>query len=221
MADKHLSNRLKTGLFAIFLFTGSIALLPVHAQISDGGFYLGAGAGGTKFNGFDELCRDITGALPGLPVDTRCQSGETAFSWKLFAGWRFNPFLAVEGGYANLGKASGDTEIFGRDVNGEISASALFGELVGSLPLGQSGRLFGKLGLAELDAELTTDVFPVLLRVIPTQSFSESSTEMVFGLGAEYGFTQKLTGRFEWERFDYGDGIDLYSASIVIPLGKK
>ena len=80
-----------------------------------------------------------------------------------FAGWRFSPYLALEGGFVDFDKADGDTIILGQNVNGQISAKALYGNLVGSLPLGDRARLFGKVGLAGIDPELTTDTFAVIL----------------------------------------------------------
>lgn len=190
-----------------------------QAQVADSGFYLGAGVGGAKYNEFNDLCRDITGALPGTSVDVSCEGDETVFGWKLFGGWRFNQYIALEGGYANLGDASGDAVIFGQNVNGEISADVLFAELVGSVPLGQRGRLLGKIGAANVDVELKTDIFAVPLGV-STTSFSTDSTEAVYGLGAEFGFTRNVLGRLEWERFDFEDGIDLFSASIIFQLNQ-
>ena len=188
-----------------------------QAQNTNQGFFLGGGVGGAKYNGFNQLCRDITGALPGFEVDASCDSDETVFGGKLFGGWRWNPYVAVEAGFASLGEASGNTIIFGRDVNGNISVDALFAELVGSYPLGERVRVLGKLGITALDAELNTDVFPVPLDVAVPQgtSFSKSFTEAVFGAGLEYGFSDKLMGRVEWERYDFGDGIDFFSVGLV------
>lgn len=192
---------------------------PAQAQNTNHGFFIGSGAGAVKYNGFNNLCRDITGALPGLEVDTDCDS-ETAFGWKLFGGWRWNQYASFELGYTNLGEAKGDTVIFGQDVNGEISSTALFGEVVGSIPLGAQARLFGKLGVASVSAELTTDIFAVPLGGSAPTSFSKDSTEAVYGAGLEFGLTQNLMGRVEWERFDFEDGIDFFSASIVYYPGK-
>lgn len=203
-------------LFAAGLLLGTFSL-GAHAQGIDSGIYLGGGGGGVKYNGFNRLCRDITGSLPGIEVDVNCNTDESVFGWKLFGGYRVNPYFAIEAGYANLGEGGGQTEIFGQDVNGEISASALFAELVGSVPLGERARAFGKLGMANLSAELSADVFAVPLA---SGSFSKSYTEAVFGAGLEFGFSEKVMGRLEWERFDFEDGIDFYTASILFYPGK-
>ena len=163
----------------------------------------------------------MTGALPGTPVNASCEGNETVFGWKLFGGWRFSPYIALEGGYADLGKADGDTVIFGQSVNGQIEANALFAELVGSVPFGERARGFGKLGIANVDVELTTDVFAVPLAAAPRSSFSSDSTEAVYGLGGEIRFTPSLLGRLEWERFDFEGGIDLFSISLVFQPGRR
>ncbi len=214
-------ERIQTVCVFIVIFAAlSLISARAHAQVAESGFYFGAGGGGAKYNGFNDLCRDLTGALPGAPVDVSCDGDETVFGWKLFGGYRFNPYLAVEGGYANLGEAKGDTTIFGQNVNGEISADVLFAELVGSVPLGQQGRLLGKVGVAKVDVELKTDVFAVPLGV-PSASFSTDSTEAVFGAGVEFGFTPSVLARLEWERFNFEDGVDLFSVSIVFQPGGR
>lgn len=195
-----------------------------QAQIANSGFYLGAGGGGVKYNGFNELCRDITGVLPGIEVDAKCDTDETVTGFKAFGGWRWNQYVAMEGGFAGLGEGSGDTVIFGQDVNGSISADAFFVELLGSVPLGDKARAYGKLGLASLSVELTTDVFAVPLANagLPTStSFSRDFTEAVYGLGLEYGFTPRVSGRLEWERIDFEDGIDFFTLNIVYYPGQK
>lgn len=189
-----------------------------HAQSTDRGFYLGVGGGGAKYNGFNELCRDITGALPTGVVNTSCDSSETAFAWKLFGGWRWNRYVALEAGYANLGDAEGDTIIAGQDVNGEISSTAVFADILGSIPLGERARLFAKLGVANVDAELTTNVPTPVGGLMP--KLSKDSTEAVYGAGLEFGITQKVMGRAEWERFDFEDGIDFFSISVIFYPGQ-
>lgn len=211
---RNLSIALSTLAFCLFSVNA-------NAEIANRGFYLGAGGGGVKYNGFNELCREITGALPGQTVSSSCSSDETVFGFKFFGGWRWNQYVAIEVGYANLGEGKGDTLIFGQDVNGEISADAIFIEAVGSIPLSDKARLFGKLGYASLSAELKTDVFAVPLGgAVPVASFSRSFEEPIYGAGFEYGFSEKVAGRLEWERFDWQDGIDFISLNIIFYPGK-
>lgn len=211
---------------ALNMVIGALALstfaATAQAQMAERGPYLGGSLGAAKYNGFNQLCRDITGALPGFEIDASCDSDESVFGGKIYGGYRWNRYVALEGGFASLGAADGNTIIFGRDVSGEISVDALFIELVGSAPLGDRVRAFGKLGGAAIDAELKTEAFPVPLDVAVPQgtSFSRSFTEPVFGAGLEFGFTDKLTGRLEWERFDFEDGIDFFSAGLLYSFGR-
>lgn len=216
-------EQMKTVRIIVAVLAAAAFSASAYAQIANNGLYLGGGGGGVKYNGFNQLCRDITGALPGFDVDAKCDSEETAAAWKLFGGYRWNQYVAIEAGYISLGEVSGNTEIFGQDVNGKISGHAIFGELIGSIPLGQRARAFGKLGISTLTAELSTDVFAVPLAGSAfgtTSSFSKDFTETMFGLGLEFGFSDKVMGRLEWERIDFEDGIDMYTANIVFYPGK-
>lgn len=212
------SNKMRSLIAALAAL--SVFLPHSQARATDAGPYLGLGGGGANYQSFDELCRDATGALPGQPVDVDCEGDETVFGWKLFAGWRFNPYLAVEGGYADLGEADADTVFFGQNPNAEISADALFAELVGSVPLGERFKAFAKLGIANIDVKLKSDVFAVPLAGTPRSSLSTDSTEAVYGLGGEFSITPGIAGRLEWERFDFDDGIDLFSISILFRPGR-
>lgn len=213
---------MKTLKIALGILALSTLAATTQAQMVERGAYFGGSLGAAKYNSFNELCRDITGALPGFEVDASCDTDESVVGGKLYGGWRWNRHVAVEGGFASLGAADGNTIIFGRDVSGEISVDALFIELVGSVPLGDRVRAFGKLGGAAIDAELKTEVFPVPLDVAVPQgtSFSKSFTEPVFGAGLEFGLTDKLMGRLEWERFNFEDGIDFFSAGLLYNFGK-
>ena len=137
----------------ICLLASAIAFPSANAR-ADRGFYLGAGGGGAKYNGFNDFCRRAIEELAGTGLDNDCDTDETVFGWKLFGGWRFNPYVAIEGGWVNLGEAEDETTVAGQTVGAEISVDGWFAELVGSVPVGESARLLGKIGGAALDLTL-------------------------------------------------------------------
>lgn len=81
-----------------------------------------------------------------------------ALGLKGFAGYGFNRYLAIEGGYADLGsqqfKPSGDTEL-------KSSFSAAFLALKGSFPINQTVTLFGKIGLSSNQVKTSGSVTQV------------------------------------------------------------
>jgi opacity protein-like surface antigen len=85
--------------------------------------------------------------------------------------------------------------------------------LVGQYPIEQF-RLFGKIGFARLDNELT-----VTLPQFGAADDSESSTEFAWGLGVTYMFNKNLGIRGEYENFkwsfeDESDNIRFWSIGV-------
>jgi len=207
---KHKAIRI-LGVIAVYvsLVAGS------YGQTTESGFYLGGGLGGVKYSGFNELCRAFTGALPGINVDVDCDTDETVGGGKIFLGWRFNPYFALEGGFSSLGEAEDQGLIFGQPVTGKVGVDVFFAELVGSVPVGKRVKLLGKLGIADLDANLSIQSDGPIAVPLGLNLNSKSSSEMIYGIGAEINFSPKVAGRLEWERIDFLDGVNMFMASIV------
>ena len=164
---------------------------------------------------------------PGFSCDTK----DTGY--KLFGGYGFTPYLAVEGAYVDLGKASEsgsgtflvDTGKGVVPVTGTGTASlkasgfGLWG--VGIAPFGNAS-VFAKLGVASIKAKGEICVTLTAPAVgSGCDSDSKTTTDIAWGVGAGYSFTPNLGARIEWERFraKIPDGdkfdIDLLSAGIV------
>jgi OOP family OmpA-OmpF porin len=162
---------------------------PAAAQMNMSAVYVGGGLGQSKFA---DACNGVSG----------CDDKDTAF--KLFAGWQFNPYIAAEFGYTDLGKAkAGSSDLKG--TAWELSA-------LGSFPVGANFSILGRLGgyHGELKGES------------PLGSASESKTGVTYGLGAGYDLNKNLGFRAEWQRFDKMGGgnvgetsVDVFGASVL------
>lgn len=131
--------------------------------------------------------------------------------YKLGLGAQFSPNLAVEGGYANLGKA----KLSGAGGSGSIKGNGLFVDLVGLLPLSSEVNAFAKLGVFNGHAKVhATGLAGVL-------NESDSGTDVKFGLGLSYAVSKTVQVRGEWERYrfkvwgDKGD-VDLLSVGVTV-----
>lgn len=158
----------------IFLALSAIAILWVWAPASWAkGFYLGAGAGRAEFQ--------VPGELGVFKLDDT--------GYKVFAGYKFRPFIAVEGTWADLGSASvGEA---GSRVEG--SAQLVSAHVVGILPANPRFDLFFKLGYAAWSAETYLE---------ETDSRTdESGGEVAYGAGFNIRITPAFAVRFEWETF--------------------
>lgn len=171
------------------------------------GFYAGAGIGaGIVDSGF---------------VD----DADTGF--KLFAGYSFGEFLAVELSYIDGGKAE-ETDrgqpillapgltLPGFTISDEVETEIVNLSVIGNLPLTESFALFGKLGYSsiELDGrfsfQLDNDTS------LTAQSFRTRDEEISYGAGAVYSFGNGLQLRAEYEGFDVQDGrLEFISLSAV------
>jgi OOP family OmpA-OmpF porin len=166
------------------------------AQDETKGFYAGISLGQSKFKG---ACDSEAGVAV-----SNCKDTDTA--WKIFGGYQFTPNLAVELGYNDFGRISGDATLtFGGSTftgNAKVEATAFELTGVGTLPLGQQFSLYGKLGVyyaetkASANVQQTTPPF-----ASASSSQSDNNSNLTFGLGARYDFTKNIAVRAEWQRF--------------------
>jgi len=211
----------------------SAALLPAlwagaaHAQSE--GWYIGAGAGQSRANNAAS-CSDLNDVfLPGFD----CTSNDTSTGWKLFAGYQFNPYLAVEGGYVDLGnfKISASGNFAGPPLppgpgmaSGSDKASGFNLDAVGTLPINDQFGLIGRIGVFawSLDASATASQTNAVPTLSASTSDKPSGTGADFGVGAKFDFNGVAGVRVEWQRFkSIGNDttgksdVDLISASLL------
>lgn len=153
------------------------------------GPYVGIGAG--RAEAAADFALDETTSL-------RIDGDDTGL--RVFAGYRFSPYFAVEVSYADLGDFSG-TEAGDRLTIGYRGVTPW---LVGSLPLGRF-ELLGRVGLFinATEYEFTTPD--------GTLSGNESNNSLALGAGAGVMLTRHLNLRLEYEFMDL-DEVDDSSA---------
>lgn len=135
------------------------------------GFYMGGSIGNATVEFKDDETRE------------QFDGDDTGF--KIIAGYRIMDYLAVELNYSDFGKPK--DQIFGVELETDYAATSV--SVLGLLPL-QDFDLFGRLGLARLDADFSVPGAP--------GSDSDHSTEPVFGIGAQWR-AENLAVRVEFE----------------------
>jgi OOP family OmpA-OmpF porin len=146
------------------------------------GFYLGGGVGDfsssvDEINSFDSI--DDAG------VDF--SDGDNAM--KVFAGWNFNRFLAVQADFVDFGESSGAVS---PSASGSSDVQGLAPSVVGTIPIGPI-ELFGRVGMMfyEIDMNLTGG------RLI-----DESGEDLVWSVGLGIDVLDRLNLRLEYEEID-------------------
>lgn len=148
---------------------------------------------------------------------------ETDTGFKLYAGYRFNRYFAVEGGWTDLGSFKATRNVTAPAVGSltaEIEASGFHLDALGIIPL-QQFSLFGKLGVMYATTE-TSGSSTGAVGLAGDRSSKDSEVEFKFGLGASYSFTRNFAIRAEFERIvdvgtsETGEGdIDLFSIGVT------
>lgn len=208
--------------FKIAALAAGLAALAVHSAQAAGldlhGWYAGVDVGqshyGQKGDGLDGAF-----ANRGLSSSTSIDSTDTG--WGLDVGYQFNKWLAVEGGYIDLGRFDYDSRLPASApgaISGRVKSEGARLTAVGIIPLEHDFSLFGKAGIYDLRTRL--------------EAGSSNGTDLgashnhaggTFGVGASYDITKAISARVEWNRFlNANDNsatgkadIDLVSAGLV------
>lgn len=143
---------------------------------------------------------------------------EESLGFKLFGGYLFNDYLAVEGGYTNLGKFTYKATSTTGTNSGTYKVQTGNVDLLAHLPLMDTFSLTARGGLlfSHMKEEYTN-----------TGSYTEYSLGYKYGLGFQYDFTAAWGLRGEWENnhleesFAGGANVHLISLGVVYRFGIK
>jgi OmpA-OmpF porin, OOP family len=190
----------------------------------DTGWYLGGNIGQTRAD-IDEQ-RIADSLLQNGFSNTLVKDDSSDRGYKLFGGYQFNRYLALEGGYFDLGKFnfSATTSPPGT-FNGDIKLRGVNLDVVGFIPFTEKFSAFGRLGVNYAEA---VDKFSGTGFVhVMSPNAKERDTNLKVGAGLQYAFTEKLAMRLEAERYRIGDAVghkgdvDLLSVGLVYRFGEK
>jgi OmpA-OmpF porin, OOP family len=157
----------------VCVVTGLVACGAARAQ--DSGFYVGAS--------FGEASQDSGGF----------EASDKAF--KLFGGWSFNRYFAVEGGYVDAGTQSDTID----QLRVDISSDGFFVEGLAKWPIGRYFAPYAKFGYVSYDSTQRLTLGSM------SDSESESDADFIYGGGFEFNLTEKFRLRAEYEEVNLPD----------------
>lgn len=148
---------------------------------------------------------------------------DTSTRWKVYAGLRLNRHTGLELAYADLGRATANSEVTsgkysGLKGTGRAKASGFGLSAVGYLPMNDEFELFAKAGAFRWRNKLSYSAAG------ESVDFSESGVSFAAGVGANYFFTEEIGLRAEYEVIkgvgDKGDfsGADVHLMSVGLML---
>ncbi len=187
-------------------------------------WYIGGNAGRTAATIDD--ARIASSLLSSGFTTTSISDRDRDSGYRLYAGYQFNRYWALEGGYFDLGKFgyTANTVPLG-SLTGDIRLKGLNLDLVGTLPLSDRFSLLGRVGANYAD---TNDTFTSTGAVrVTNPNPTKRDTNYKFGLGVQYAFNDALALRVEAERYRINDAVgnnghvDMATIGLVYSFGGK
>ena len=179
---------MKSSILVALTAASILANLPGPA-LADGNFYVGGSLGTASLNdGFD-----------GFAVDT----DSTAF--RLVAGWQFNRYFSIEGGYHNFGEFEQRFVDADTSIRIALKADGFTLGMTGTLPLGKKFGLYGRTGYFfwDGDAEINS-----------VSQARPEDTNLYLGAGAQYSFSERWSLVGDYSAYRLED-----TMSAVVSLG--
>jgi OOP family OmpA-OmpF porin len=195
-----------------------------YAMADDTGWYLGGNVGQSKAK-IDDTKINNTLLSDGFTSATIIDNDHDT-GYKLFGGYQFNPYFALEGGYYDLGKFgfNATTQPPGT-LNGSIKVNGIDFDALGFIPFTEHFSAFGRVGMNYSNAR---DSFSGTAPLNISQPDPDKrALNYKFGVGLQYAFTDALAMRLEAERYRIDDAvgnkgdIDLVSVGLVYRFGQK
>lgn len=172
------------------LATGlALALVSPAAALADNGWFLGAAIGSA------ELSDDFD----GFAIDT------DSTAWRLTGGYRFNDYLAFEGGYHNFGRFEQDVVVNGEPVPVSLKADGFTIGGVANLPLGDRFGLFARAGAYFWDGDSDLNGVSVA---------SPEDSNLYLGLGLTFDVSERWSISGDGSNYALED-----TSSTVFSLG--
>ena len=158
------------------------------------GFYIGAGVGQStvkvdNLEGVGDVLEDLD---------------SNATAWKLVIGWRFNPYIALETNYIDLGAPDGNFDATGSSGHYKIELAGFAIDAVGTIPIGIF-ELSGKIGYYWNDADLKVNFDNIGPNNGNVFNGSSSGEAVTYGVGAGVTFFGHLNTKVEYEYYDIDD----------------
>ena len=231
-----MKHSVKPLIFGLLITTMGVAT----AQTEN--WYIGVSAGQSDFNdwttedGITGL-RDDFGATLGIVRYEGTQNmnvDDSDFGLKLFGGYSFNEYMAVELSYIDMGTVEAHSRVSGtffdpidNTLDGDLEAKAKADidafslDLNLSYPFAESVAVIGRIGFYDADTKLNMNATSTISTDTFVYAKTESSSGLHYGLGLSFALTDAFALRAEWERLDsveaHGEEIDvdLLSASFV------
>ncbi|MDP1931423.1 MAG: OmpA family protein [Gammaproteobacteria bacterium] len=199
-------------------------VLPVSVSAQESGAYVGLGAG-RAYADIDSGGLAAAFQRGGYRIG-QIKKEENDYNFKVLGGYNFNPNIALEGSYFDLGKFDFDTTLLpAATQSGKASNLRGFAlDLVGTLPVRDKLSAFGRLGVnnAKVEQDFSGNTIGTGLANRSDRGWNEK-----YGIGLQYAVNDAFSLRAELERYRIEDNrilkdrVDTFTISAVFRLGGR
>ena len=198
-----------------------VAGLPAMAQ--DSGFYIGANVGWSRSTIDNQ--RIATELWHGTFTSNSFSDRYSDTGYKVFGGYSFNKYFAIEAGYFDLGRFGFATNtVPAGTLVGDIKIQGVNADAVFTWPMTEQLSAFARIGANLAESRGTFN--GTGLANILTSDAKKSETNFKFGLGLQFDFNKTVGIRGEVERYRISDAvsssgdINLVSVGLLLRFGR-
>lgn len=192
----------------------AVTALPASADEVQPGFYVGLSVGQSEYDvdksELDVVFRSVLLSQGMFPTSSSSTLEDSDTSLAAFAGYHFNPYIAIEAGYVDLGtaeyRATGTVNPPGPIVSAptsldvDLESTAFSLAALGSLPLTDLFDLHGRLGFLFAKTDLT--VTARIASSVATDTETLDSFSGFFSVGAGFNLGPHWSLSLDWTRYD-------------------
>ena len=218
---RHLASGMNVKALGLLAAAFVVLVMPLEETRAEGNLYLGASVGTLDL---DYSATDLTQDLASLGWSINNPSvDDSGTAVKVYGGFAFNDYFAVEAGYADLGKVV--TE-FGASV-APTQISAILSDTLSVHPYQGDGwyaaavlrwpvqpdrfTLVARGGTFWWESDLDVRVISGGTGNITNQI---SGTDTMFGVGLEWHFNEHWSMTADWERYQLNEWLDVPSIGV-------
>lgn len=195
--------------------TGVMMLVSGVACAADEGFYVLGGVGQLTGNNDKATLDSALISVGGVGFSSSLKKPTV---YKLQAGYQINRNLAVEGGY--IGSSNETYTATGGNLVGAVTATGKISgwnlTAVGILPVAEKFSLLGKLGVAGIKTSVS------VTGPGGTVAVGGSRTDLTYGIGAQYYFTDAFFARLDLDSYKTGSSTSATRSTVwMVDVGYK
>lgn len=193
------------------------------ARADDADWYIGGNVGQSRAK--IDNTRIVNGLTTQGIATTTVRDDDRHFAFKVFGGYEFNKYFALEAGYFDLGRFgfTADT-VPAAGLTGKIKLNGMNADAVGTLPLTDKFSAFARVGYTYSYAKDNFAGYGAI--IVRDPESNRHSSNYKFGVGLQYAVTTSFGLRAEAERYRVNDAVgnkgdvDFFSAGAVYRFGR-